>query len=154
MVEHLFKRGTLVPVLFEQLYVEGLAEGILTGYEFFALLGDLGPRVEREVRGVVDSLPGDLAVIFVVVGEHAGQEEVDDDSQRPEIDFFAVGLLKQNFRSNVGLDQVNKKIRMTYKSPERIERSFRWTNDFRETEVHNLQIALVRIVNHQDVFRL
>lgn len=42
--------------------------------DVLAFLGDLVPGVEAEVGRVVDGLPGDLSVVFVVEGQHSAQE--------------------------------------------------------------------------------
>jgi len=46
----------------------------------FGLLADALPRMEREVSGVLDRLPCNLLVVFVVEGQHSTQEQVGDDA--------------------------------------------------------------------------
>jgi len=88
--ENALQVSTFVPVLLEKRRAHLLGS-----------LRDALPRVEREVGRVLDSLTRDLFVVLVVEGQHSTQEQVSDHAQRPVVNFFAVGLLQQHFRSHV-----------------------------------------------------
>ena len=65
----------------------------LTLADVLSGLWNFFPRVEREIRRLVDCLPSDLSIIFVVKGEHAGEEKVRNNAQTPQIHFLSIGLL-------------------------------------------------------------
>jgi hypothetical protein len=63
-------------------------------YDILSVVGDLFPGREAEVRRHVDSLSGDLSVIFVIERQYSGEAQVNDDSEGPQVYFFPVGLLQ------------------------------------------------------------
>lgn len=65
----------------------------LTLADVLSLFGNLFPGVEGEIGRVVNSLSCNFSVVFVIEGEHSTQEEVDDYSDGPEVDFFPVRFL-------------------------------------------------------------
>ena len=46
--------------------------------DILSSLTDTFPRVERKIGGVLDGLPSDLFVVFVVEGQYAGKQEIGD----------------------------------------------------------------------------
>ena len=55
----------------------------LTLANVFAFFTDLVPRVEGEIRSVVDCLPSYFPVVFVIKGQHSAQKQVNYDTQGP-----------------------------------------------------------------------
>ena len=64
-------------------------------------LADALPRVEREIGGILDRLSRDLLVVLVVKWQNARKQEIGDDTQRPVVNFLAVGLLEEHLRCYV-----------------------------------------------------
>ena len=98
--------------------------------------------MEGEVSCILDRLPCDLLIVLVVEGKHARQEQVRDDTEGPVINLFSVGPLKENFGGDIR------------QRAEWVKAGLVWPDDFRKTEVDNLEICCVRVVCHQDIFWL
>jgi hypothetical protein len=64
-------------------------------------LGNILPRIEIELWCVLDGLPCDFLVVFIVKRQDTTEHEVCDDSERPEIYFFTVRFLKKNLGGNI-----------------------------------------------------
>jgi hypothetical protein len=58
--------------------------------------------VEGKIGGILNSLPSDFLVIFVVERKHAAQKHVCNHTERPVVNFLPVRLLKQNLGSYIG----------------------------------------------------
>lgn len=106
------------------------------------IVRDSVPRWEGEVGRVLDCLPRDLFVLFVVEWEDSAEEEVADDAQAPEVDLLSVWFLQQNLWCNVR------------KRAEWIETRLVWSNDLGETEVYYFEVRFLVVRDHEDVFRL
>ena len=130
-VQDTLKVSSLVSVLVQQ-----------SGANILSSLTDALPRMEGEVGGVLDGLSGDLLVVLVVEGEHAGEEQVGDDTEGPVVDLLAVRLLEKDLGRDIR------------ERAEGIQAGLVGANNLGETEIHNLKRSLVRVVSHQDVLRL
>ena len=89
-VEDAFKVGPAVTILLEK----GSAD-------ILACLADTLPRMEREVSRILDRLPGDLFIIFVIEGKNTTQKKVCDDTKRPVVNFLAIRLLEKHLWGDI-----------------------------------------------------
>jgi hypothetical protein len=105
-VHNLLKRWSFCSVFLKH----GLARSL-------AFLTYLVPGTKVEVRRILNSLPCNFAVIFVVKGKHTTKEKVGDDTKRPNVNFLAIRFLTQDLRRNIG------------QSAERISAAFAWSYD-------------------------
>jgi hypothetical protein len=64
--------------------------------------------VEGEIGRLVDGLSRDFSVILIIERKHAAQKKVHDDSQTPQVDFLAIGLLEKHLRGDIGLYKLKR----------------------------------------------
>ena len=110
--------------------------------DVFGLLADALPRMEREVSRVLNRLPCYLLVVLVVERQHSAQQQGCDDTERPVVNFFAVGLLEKHLWGNVR------------ERSERVQTGLIWSDNLRQAKVHDFEARFFRVVLHQDVLGL
>lgn len=115
---------------------------LLTLNDIFASSWHLIPRFKWKIRSILDCLSCNLFIFFVIKWQHSTQQKIDDYSKGPEINFFAVWLLQQNFWGDIR------------KSAEWIETAFVWPNNLWKAKIDKFQIRIVIVANHQNIFRL
>ena len=64
--------------------------------------------MEGEIGRLVDGLSRDFSVILIIERKHSAQQKVHDDSQTPQVDFLAIGLLEKHLRGNIGLYKLKR----------------------------------------------
>jgi len=64
--------------------------------------------VEGEIGRLVDSLSRNFPVVLIIERKYSAQQKVHDDSQTPQVDFLAIGLLKKHLRCDIGLYKLKR----------------------------------------------
>ena len=78
----------------------------LTLADILSGLWYLFPRMEWEIGRLIDCLPRNLSVIFVVEGEDTREKKVSDNTQTPQIYLLSIGLLQQNLGCYIRLEEL------------------------------------------------
>ena len=64
--------------------------------------------MEGEIGRLIDGLSRNFPIVLIIERKHSAQEKVHDDSETPQVDFLAVGLLEKHFRGDIGLYKLKR----------------------------------------------
>lgn len=129
MLQCFFEGWSLCSVLFKK-----------SLHYIFGVVAYSVPWLKGEVWCILNCLSGYFLVFFVVKWEYSTQEEVDDNAETPEIDFFAVGFLQQHFWSYIT------------QGTKWVQAAFIWSNNFGKTKIYNFEICIISVGGHENIF--
>lgn len=64
--------------------------------------------MEGEIGRLVDGLSRDFPIVLVIERKYSAQKKVHDNSETPQVDFLAIGLLEKHLRGNIGLYKLKR----------------------------------------------
>jgi hypothetical protein len=95
-----------------------------------------------EVNLLIYRFAPNFLVVLAVERQVPSQHEVNNNSERPTVNGLVLGQLHQNFGCHVAKCSV------------RLIASLSRTKSFRKAEVHDLDVRILALINHQDIFWL